>query len=80
MAAMRVARVGHRLDKLVELGVQRLGIAIGGAVDEQRDNQGQQRRDAVPIERMPLDRVPHAVNASDEQKRRRRGGPFAELG
>lgn len=53
-----VMRFSIRPKQFIQLGVNGLGVAVFGALDEQRHEQGRKRRGAVPIQARAIENEP----------------------
>lgn len=75
-----VASLVVGLDQLIELRLQRLGVAMLGPLNKQRHCPGDQRRGAMPVKRLPLEELPSNSVAAQNQKGRRSGRQCADFG
>ena len=69
--SQRIARLCLGVQELIELGLDRLRIAVLSALDEKRHEPRCHGRDRVPIERLPFEQKPRQPVDGDDEKRER---------
>jgi hypothetical protein len=66
--------------KLIELSMDRLGVAMLGTLNDERHKPSCQRRNSVPVECVSSKEQPQSGIAENNQKRARVGGQDTQVG